>query len=116
MGDAGGATSFVQEERAKEGNYILLRNDSDGNLLELHHHGGIYDKPLPFCGCGIGWFSFVLGFLFPLTWYYGTWLYVASYHKQDLRERPGLGACAIAALGFTVGVIILTIVLLAPKF
>ncbi|KAL8170488.1 hypothetical protein V2J09_022292 [Rumex salicifolius] len=57
---------------------------------------GIFDKPLPCCGCGIGWFSFLLGFFFPLMWYFATILYFANYYQRDPRERSGLAACAIA--------------------
>lgn len=32
-----------------KGKYALIR-DTEDNM-------GIYDKPLPFYGCGIGWFS-----------------------------------------------------------
>ncbi|XP_062145341.1 large ribosomal subunit protein eL20z-like, partial [Alnus glutinosa] len=60
--------------------------------------GGLYDKPLPCFGCGIGWFSFVLGFAFPPLWYYATVLYFGNYYLKDPRERPGLAASAIAAL------------------
>lgn len=61
-------------------------------------YGGIYDKPLPCFGCGIGWFSFLLGFVFPLMWYYATILYFGNYYRKDPRERSGLAASAIAAL------------------
>lgn len=57
---------------------------------------GIFDKPLPCCGCGIGWFSFLLGFVFPLMWYYSTILYFGNYYRKDPRERAGLAASAIA--------------------
>ncbi|XP_062103654.1 large ribosomal subunit protein eL20z-like [Humulus lupulus] len=49
-------------------------------------------------GCGIGWFSFLLGFVFPPLWYYATVLYFGNYYLKDPRERPGLAASAIAAL------------------
>ncbi|KAH8946579.1 hypothetical protein BDL97_12G103200 [Sphagnum fallax] len=75
---------------------------------------GIYDHRLPCCGCGIGWCSFLIGFIFPLLWYYGTYLfYTECYH--DPRERPGLAACAIAALVLTVALAITLIVLLAQR-
>ncbi|KZV18997.1 hypothetical protein F511_27099 [Dorcoceras hygrometricum] len=47
-----------------KGKYTLIRDDDDSQL-------GIYEKPLPCFGCGIGWFS-------------------------DPRERAGLAASAIA--------------------
>ncbi|CAM6022836.1 unnamed protein product [Sphagnum balticum] len=75
---------------------------------------GIYDHRLPCCGCGFGWCSFLIGFVVPLFWYYGTYLfYTERYH--DPRERPGLAACAIAALVLTVALVITLIVLLAQR-
>ncbi|CAM6047148.1 unnamed protein product [Sphagnum compactum] len=75
---------------------------------------GIYDHRLPCCGCGFGWCSFLIGFVVPFSWYYGTYLfYTERYH--DPRERPGLAACAIAALVLTVALVITLIVLLAQR-
>eukprot|EP00262_Sarcandra_glabra_P006249 TRINITY_DN18372_c0_g1_i1.p1 TRINITY_DN18372_c0_g1~~TRINITY_DN18372_c0_g1_i1.p1 ORF type:complete len:108 (+),score=7.68 TRINITY_DN18372_c0_g1_i1:201-524(+) len=74
-----------------EARYMLIRDVED---LQV----GIYDKPLPCFGCGIGWFSFLLGFLLPFMWYYATILYFGNYYRRDPRERAGLAACAIAAL------------------
>ncbi|KAK9697270.1 hypothetical protein RND81_08G026100 [Saponaria officinalis] len=68
---------------------------------------GIYDKPLPCFGCGLGWFSFLLGFLCPVVWYYGASLYLGSYYRKDPRERAGLAASAIAALGCSVVILII---------
>ncbi|XWS12104.1 hypothetical protein CRYUN_Cryun37aG0061800 [Craigia yunnanensis] len=64
----------------------------------------MYDKPLPCFGCGIGWFSLLLGFVFPLMWYYATILYSGNYYHKDLRERAGLAASAIAVLICTIAV------------
>ncbi|KAF5458802.1 hypothetical protein F2P56_022804, partial [Juglans regia] len=82
------------------GKYTLIRDPEDNQL-------GIYDKPLPCFGCGIGWFSFLLGFLFPLLWYYATFLYFGNYYRRDPRERAGLAASAIAALACTVVLLVL---------
>ncbi|XP_022154700.1 uncharacterized protein LOC111021894 isoform X2 [Momordica charantia] len=68
--------------------YTLLRDVEDSQV-------GLYDKPLPCFGCGIGWFSFLLGFFFPLVWYYATVLYFWNV-RRDPRERAGLAASAIA--------------------
>ncbi|KAL3586182.1 hypothetical protein D5086_013049 [Populus alba] len=81
----GQTTDAADEEKGK---YTLIRDPGDFQ--------GIYDKPLPCFGCGIGWFSFLLGFVFPLMWYYGTFLYFGNYHRRDPRERAGLAAAAIA--------------------
>jgi hypothetical protein len=62
---------------------------------------GLYDRPLPCCGCGVGWCCFLMGFILPLFWYYGTFLFLGQC-QNDPRERPGLAACAIAALVNTV--------------
>ncbi|XP_041008516.1 uncharacterized protein LOC121252780 isoform X2 [Juglans microcarpa x Juglans regia] len=88
----------VGRERSK---YTLIRDPEDTQL-------GIYDKPLPCFGCGIGWFSFLLGFLFPLLWYYATFLYFGNYYRRDPRERAGLAASAIAALACTVVLLVLS--------
>ncbi|KAF8401036.1 hypothetical protein HHK36_014339 [Tetracentron sinense] len=90
----------------EKGKYTLLRDAEDSQL-------GMYDKPLPCFGCGIGWFSFLLGFVFPLMWYYATILYFGNYYRKDPRERAGLAASAIAALICTVVVLIIVAVLLS---
>ncbi|KAG4178656.1 hypothetical protein ERO13_A10G057300v2 [Gossypium hirsutum] len=71
--------------------YTLIRDAEDLRL-------GMYDKPLPCFGCGIGWFSLLLGFDFPFMWYYATILYFRSYYHRDPRERAGLAASAIASV------------------
>lgn len=88
------------------GGYAALE---DGESYPL---GGIFDQPLPCCGCGIGWFSFLLGMIFPVAWFFGTILYLTNYYRSDPRERAGLGACAVAALICTVGVIIILLAML----
>ncbi|CAN0901266.1 hypothetical protein LINGRAHAP2_LOCUS21323 [Linum grandiflorum] len=80
----------------EKGKYSLIRDPED--FLA----GGAFDKPLPCFGCGIGWFSFLSGFLFPLMWYYATILYFGNYYRKDPRERAGLAAAAIAAMGCSV--------------
>lgn len=73
---------------------------------------GLYDRPLPCCGCGIGWFSFILGFVLPLAWYCGAFLYLTNYYEYDPRERSGLAASAIIALVFTVVLLIVILVVM----
>ena len=41
-------------------------------------------------------YSLVLGFVFPLMWYFSAILYFGKYYNKDPRERSGLAACAIA--------------------
>ncbi|KAI3782774.1 hypothetical protein L2E82_12830 [Cichorium intybus] len=84
--------------------YTLIRDSDD-------FPQGIYDKPLPCFGCGVGWFSFLLGFAFPLMWYYATFFYFGNYYKRDPRERAGLAASAIAAMGFSIVVLIIVAIL-----
>ncbi|XVE51900.1 hypothetical protein DITRI_Ditri02bG0078000 [Diplodiscus trichospermus] len=89
----------------RNGKYVLIRDVEEPQL-------GMYDKPLPCFGCGIGWFSLLLGFVFPLMWYYATILYFGNYYRKDPRERAGLAASAIAALICTVALIITILVLI----
>ncbi|KAL3830009.1 hypothetical protein ACJIZ3_018811 [Penstemon smallii] len=89
----------------EKGRYTLIRDEEDSQL-------GMYDKPLPCFGCGIGWFSFLLGFLCPILWYYATILYFGNYYKKDPRERAGLAASAIAAMACSVILIIVVVILL----
>ncbi|KAJ4952201.1 hypothetical protein NE237_029033 [Protea cynaroides] len=88
-----------------KGKYTLLEDAEEGQF-------GMYDKPLPCFGCGIGWFSFLLGLVFPLMWYYATILYFGNYYRKDPRERAGLAASAIAALICTIAVLITVAVLI----
>ncbi|KAJ0676765.1 hypothetical protein HanOQP8_Chr12g0429671 [Helianthus annuus] len=80
--------------------YTSKNNDREkGKYTLINDNGfqqGLYDKPLPCFGCGIGWFSFLIGFGLPLMWYYATFLYLGSYYRKDPRERAGLAASAIA--------------------
>ncbi|CAL0330295.1 unnamed protein product [Lupinus luteus] len=87
------------------GKYSLIRDPEDFQV-------GIYDIPLPCFGCGVGWFSFLFGFLCPPMWYYATFLYFGNYYRKDPRERAGLGASAIAALLCSVALLIIASVLL----
>ncbi|XP_048136523.1 uncharacterized protein LOC115734360 isoform X2 [Rhodamnia argentea] len=84
----------------KEKGVKILTDEGDFSLLEPAASPGFsprpFDKPLPCFGCGIGWFSFLLGFVFPPFWYYATVLYFGNHHLKDPRERAGLAASAIA--------------------
>ncbi|XP_010925399.1 large ribosomal subunit protein eL20z isoform X1 [Elaeis guineensis] len=77
------------------GNYILIKDEEDPRLT-------MFNKPLPCCGCGIGWCSLLLGFVCPLIWYCAAILYLCRYYNKDPRERSGLAANAIAALVCTI--------------
>ncbi|XP_057752242.1 uncharacterized protein LOC130970247 [Arachis stenosperma] len=89
----------------EKGKYYLIRDPED---LQI----GLYDKPLPCLGCGIGWFSFLFGFVCPPLWYFATILYFGNYYRKDPRERAGLGASAITALLCTVALLIIAAILL----
>ncbi|KAG9451783.1 hypothetical protein H6P81_004687 [Aristolochia fimbriata] len=93
-----------QEHQTDERQCSLL-----GMGSHVSHFEDLYCKTLPCFGCGIGWFCFVAGFIFPPLWYYATILYLGSYYLKDPREREGLAASAIAALICSVMVLILTI-------
>ncbi|CAB4272345.1 unnamed protein product [Prunus armeniaca] len=92
-------SDLVDVVNHRNGNYAPIRDQEDPIL-------GIFDKPLPCFGCGIGWFSLLLGFVFPVMWYYAAFLYFGKYYHRDPRERTGLQASAIAALICTTAVFI----------
>ncbi|MED6216792.1 hypothetical protein PIB30_011118 [Stylosanthes scabra] len=94
----------MDKSEQENGEYALIRDSEDPQL-------GKFDKPLPCFGCGIGWFSLLLGFACPLLWYYATILYFGNYYHKDPRERAGLAASAIAALVFTIAVLIAVLVI-----
>ncbi|KAK9715709.1 hypothetical protein RND81_06G184200 [Saponaria officinalis] len=83
--------------------YSLIKDVQD-------YQTGIYDKPLPCFGCGLGWFSFLVGFLCPVMWYYAAVLYLGSYYHKDPRERAGLAASAVAALGCSALILIILLI------
>ncbi|GBG75752.1 hypothetical protein CBR_g20998 [Chara braunii] len=83
-----GGESGAQRSYASDGSYVAL---AEGE-------GGKYERILPCCGCGIGWTLFLLGFLVPVLWYVGGFLYLIFPGGLDRRERPGLAATAVAAL------------------
>ncbi|XP_061361762.1 uncharacterized protein LOC133305529 [Gastrolobium bilobum] len=89
----------------EKGKYTLIRDPEDFQM-------GIYDKPLPYFGCGIGWFSFLFGFLCPPMWYYATILYFGNHYRKDPRERAGLAASAIAALVCSIALLTIAAILL----
>ncbi|XP_066352947.1 large ribosomal subunit protein eL20z-like isoform X2 [Miscanthus floridulus] len=57
----------------------------------------VREPPLPFCGVGVGWFLFLLGFfLAAIPWYAGAFL--LFFVALDHREKPGLIACTVAGI------------------
>ncbi|OMO91715.1 Ribosomal protein L18a [Corchorus olitorius] len=95
----------IFKDAAGKGKYTLIKDEEDFET-------GLFDKPLPCFGCGIGWFSFLIGFLCPLMWYYATFLYFGNHYRKDPRERAGLAASAIAAMASSVILLIIVLVLL----
>lgn len=60
------------------------------------HGRPILEHRLPCCGCGIGWFLFITGFIFgAIPWYIGAFILLCV--RVDYREKPGLVACTLAA-------------------
>ncbi|CAL9009756.1 unnamed protein product [Prunus brigantina] len=102
-------SDLVDVVNHRNGNYAPIRDQEDPIL-------GIFDKPLPCFGCGIGWFSLLLGFVFPVMWYYAAFLYFGKYYHRDPRERSGLQASAIAALICTTAVFIVVAVFVFKSF
>ncbi|XP_055829834.1 60S ribosomal protein L18a-like protein [Solanum dulcamara] len=98
--------NLLQDAKEHPSNSYMPPKDAENNQL------GIFDRPLPCFGCGIGWFSLLLGFVFPFMWYYATILYFGNYYQKDPRERAGLAANAIAALIFTVAALVAVAVVL----
>lgn len=92
--------------------YVVASEDEYESFPGSYSLIGFYDRPLPCGGCGIGWFSFILGFVFPLAWYCGAFLYLTNYYEYDPRERSGLAASAIIALVFTVVLLIVILVVM----
>ncbi|KAH7859602.1 hypothetical protein Vadar_003096 [Vaccinium darrowii] len=62
---------------------------------------------LPCCGCGLGWFLFILGFFLGIIpWYVGAIL-LLCHRNKDKREKPGYIACAIMAVIGTILLVVL---------
>uniref|UniRef100_A0A6N2LHV3 60S ribosomal protein L18a-like protein n=1 Tax=Salix viminalis TaxID=40686 RepID=A0A6N2LHV3_SALVM len=62
-------------------------------------------RRLPCCGCGVGWFLFIIGFfLGGIPWYVG--LFIIACMRIDPREKPGYVACTIAAILATFAIIL----------
>ncbi|XP_050214627.1 60S ribosomal protein L18a-like protein [Mercurialis annua] len=55
------------------------------------------ERRLQCCGLGMGWFLFILGFIFGgIPWYIGT--FILLFVQVDYREKPGYVACAIGSI------------------
>ncbi|XP_073279445.1 large ribosomal subunit protein eL20z-like [Primulina huaijiensis] len=58
----------------------------------------IREHRLPCCGCGVGWFCFIIGFFIAaIPWYIAAIILMCS-RNIDPREKPGYVACTIAAV------------------
>ncbi|XWS10216.1 hypothetical protein CRYUN_Cryun39dG0056200 [Craigia yunnanensis] len=65
----------------------------------------VRERRPPCCGCGVGWFLFIIGFfLGAIPWYIG--LFVLLCARIDYREKPGYIACTIAAILATIAIIL----------
>ncbi|XP_028102925.1 60S ribosomal protein L18a-like protein [Camellia sinensis] len=64
------------------------------------------ERRLPCCGCGCGWFLFIIGFfLGAIPWYVGA-VILLCVRTVDYREKPGYIACTIAAVLATIAIIV----------
>ncbi|XWS10815.1 hypothetical protein CRYUN_Cryun38cG0030300 [Craigia yunnanensis] len=65
----------------------------------------VREHRLPCCGCGLGWFLFIIGFfLGAIPWYIGLFILLCS--RIDYREKPGYIACTIAAILATIAIVL----------
>ncbi|XP_058218055.1 large ribosomal subunit protein eL20z-like isoform X1 [Rhododendron vialii] len=64
-----------------------------------------------FCwGLGVGWFLFILGFIFGvIPWYIGAIMLFCVKRKNYNREKPGYIACAIFAVIGTVLIVVVAV-------
>ncbi|KAM3191796.1 hypothetical protein ACQJBY_069185 [Aegilops geniculata] len=80
-------------------------------LVEGHP---VREPRLPFCGVGVGWALFLLGFfLAAIPWYIGAFL--LFFVALDHREKPGLIACTVAGI-FAVVPFVLNGIRMRPFF
>ncbi|KAK8507441.1 hypothetical protein V6N13_141463 [Hibiscus sabdariffa] len=67
----------------------------------------VRERRLPCCGCGLGWFLFIIGFfLGAIPWYIGLIMLVCTRDRMDYREKPGYIACTIAAVLATIAIVL----------
>ncbi|PSS05915.1 60S ribosomal protein L18a-like protein [Actinidia chinensis var. chinensis] len=65
----------------------------------------VRERRLPCCGCGVGWFLFIIGFfLAAIPWYVGA-IILICVRTVDYREKPGYIACTVAAVLATIAII-----------
>lgn len=75
--------SAVESDGSRKLAFLQLSNFSLSLSLTFHKHMQT--------NC-----SLLLGFVFPIMWYFATILYLCNYYRKDPRERAGLAASAIA--------------------
>ncbi|XP_033137283.1 60S ribosomal protein L18a-like protein isoform X2 [Brassica rapa] len=64
-----------------------------------------HDVPVPCCGFGMGWFLFIMGFLFGgIPWYLGA--VIILFTSVDHREKAGYVACSIASVVYLIAVML----------
>ncbi|KAE8677315.1 60S ribosomal protein L18a-like isoform X1 [Hibiscus syriacus] len=67
----------------------------------------VRERRLPCCGCGLGWFLFIIGFfLGTIPWYIGLLMLLCARERMDHREKPGYIACTIAAVLATIAIVL----------
>ncbi|XP_010478372.1 PREDICTED: 60S ribosomal protein L18a-like protein [Camelina sativa] len=63
------------------------------------------EHDLPCCGLGMGWFLFIMGFLFGgIPWYLGAFIILVT--SVDHREKAGYVACSIAGVVYMIAVML----------
>ncbi|KAJ0230328.1 hypothetical protein HA466_0308340 [Hirschfeldia incana] len=65
----------------------------------------VREHDVPCCGFGMGWFLFIMGFLFGgIPWYLGA--VIILFTSVDHREKAGYVACSIASVVYLIAVVL----------
>ncbi|CAH8332530.1 unnamed protein product [Eruca vesicaria subsp. sativa] len=65
----------------------------------------VREHDVPCCGFGMGWFLFIMGFLFGgIPWYLGA--VIILFTSVDHREKAGYVACSIASVVYLIAVML----------
>ncbi|XP_018469292.1 60S ribosomal protein L18a-like protein isoform X3 [Raphanus sativus] len=65
----------------------------------------VREHDVPCCGFGMGWFLFLMGFLFGgIPWYLGA--VIILFTSVDHREKAGYVACSIASVVYLIAVML----------
>ncbi|XP_013584014.1 60S ribosomal protein L18a-like protein isoform X2 [Brassica napus] len=65
----------------------------------------VREHDVPCCGFGMGWFLFIMGFLFGgIPWYLGA--VIILFTSVDHREKAGYVACSVASVVYLIAVML----------